>query len=87
MDYYIMLLNLLIKEPIFWIEIIAFITVMFFILKWGFKMRKEQNKETKLLHECLNIAHEYETALINGNDYMKKEVNKMHKDLKDRNIT
>ena len=44
-------------------------------------------EETKLLHECLSIAHEYKTALINGNDYMKKEVNKMHKDLKDRNIT
>ena len=86
MDYYIMLLNLLIKEPIFWIETIAFITAMFFLLRWGLKMRKEQNEETRLLHECLNVAQEYKTSLVNGNDYMKKEINRIRKELEDRNI-
>ena len=86
MDYYIMLLNLLIKEPIFWIETIAFITAMFFLLRWGFKMRKEQNEETRLLHEYLTVAQEYKTSLVNGNDYMKKELNRIRKELEERNI-
>ena len=81
-----MLLNLLIKEPIFWIEIIAFITAMFFLLRWGLKMRKEQNEETRLLHEYLTVAKEYKTSLANGNDYMKKEINRIRKELEDRNI-
>ena len=81
-----MLLNLLIKEPIFWMEIIAFITAMFFLLRWGLKMRKEQNEETRLLHEYLTVAKEYKTSLVNGNDYMKKEINRIRKELEERNI-
>ena len=61
------------------IEILILLTSLFFVIRWGINLLREQNEEVRLLNEALDLATDLVTTMEKGNDYLASECNKLEK--------
>ena len=61
------------------IEILILLTSLFFVLRWGINLHREQNEEVRLLNEALDLATDLVTTMEKGNAYLASECNKLEK--------
>jgi hypothetical protein len=60
-------------------EILILLTSLFFVLRWGINLHREQNEEVRLLNEALDLATDLVTTMEKGNAYLASECNKLEK--------
>mgnify|MGYP003647789867 FL=1 len=61
------------------IEILILLTSLFFVIRWGINLHREQNEEVRLLNEALDLATDLVTTMEKGNAYLASECNKLEK--------
>ena len=61
------------------IEILILLTSLFFVLRWGINLHREQNEEVRLLNEALDLATDLVATMEKGNAYLASECNKLEK--------
>ena len=61
------------------IEILILLTSLFFVIRWGINLHREQNEEVRLLNEALELATDLVTTMEKGNAYLASECNKLEK--------
>ena len=62
------------------IEILILLTSLFFVIRWGINLLREQNEEVRLLNEALDLATDLVTTMEKGNDYLANECNRLKKE-------
>ena len=62
------------------IEILILLTSLFFVIRWGINLHREQKEEARLLNETLELATDLVTTMEKGNAYLASECNKLEKD-------
>jgi len=60
-------------------EILILLTSLFFVIRWGINLHREQNEEVRLLNEALELATDLVTTMEKGNAYLASECNKLEK--------
>ena len=69
------------------IEILILLTSLFFVLRWGINLHREQNEEVRLLNEALDLATDLVTAMEKGNDYLASQSNRLERDCKNKGLS
>ena len=68
-------------------EILILLTSLFFVLRWGINLHREQNEEVRLLNEALDLATDLVTAMEKGNDYLANQSNRLESDCKNKGLS
>ena len=69
------------------IEILILLTSLFFVIRWGINLHREQNEEVRLLNEALDLATDLVTAMEKGNDYLANQSNRLERDCKNKGLS
>ena len=69
------------------IEILILLTSLFFVIRWGINLHREQNEEVRLLNEALDLATDLVTAMEKGNDYLASQSNRLERDCKNKGLS
>tara|TARA_R110002126_G_scaffold140260_1_gene285073 strand:- start:38 stop:265 length:228 start_codon:yes stop_codon:yes gene_type:complete len=68
-------------------EILILLTSLFFVIRWGINLHREQNEEVRLLNEALDLATDLVTAMEKGNDYLASQSNRLERDCKNKGLS
>ena len=69
------------------IELLILLTSLFFVIRWGINLHKEQTKETKLLNEALTLATDLVTTMEKGNAYLASQSNKLKSECNNKGLS
>ena len=68
-------------------EILILLTSLFFVIRWGINLHREQNEEVRLLNEALDLATDLVTTMEKGNDYLANQSNRLERDCKNKGLS
>ena len=69
------------------IELLILVTALFFVIRWGINLHKEQTEETKLLNEALDLATDLVTTMEKGNAYLARQSNKLKSECDNKGLS
>jgi len=69
------------------IELLILVTALFFVIRWGINLHKEQTEETKLLNEALDLATDLVTTMEKGNAYLASQRNKLESECNNKGLS
>ena len=69
------------------IEILILLTSLFFVLRWGINLHREQNEEVRLLNEALDLATDLVTTMEKGNAYLASQSNKLENECNNKGLS
>ena len=68
-------------------EILILLTSLFFVLRWGINLHREQNEEVRLLNEALDLATDLVTTMEKGNAYLSSQSNKLKSECNNKGLS